>query len=110
MVEDEFLVSLVTIDLLEDVGCVIVGPAARLAAAKQLVQSDSIDAAILDIDIHGEMIWPVAKELARRGVPFLFLSAYAQLNTIPPLFAAVPCLDKPLEKDRLLHQLSVFWV
>ena len=53
------------IDLLERIGCEIVGPAARLAAAVQLAQSESLDAAVLDIDIAGEMIWPVAANLTR---------------------------------------------
>jgi CheY-like chemotaxis protein len=107
VVEDEFLVALATTDLLESLGCVIVGPAARLGAAVQLARSESIDAAVLDVDIAGEMVWPVAEELWRRGVPFLFLSAYASLIAFPPPFAAVPRLEKPIEKVRLLRQLDV---
>jgi CheY-like chemotaxis protein len=109
MVEDEFLVSLTTIDLLESIGCEIVGPATRLAAAVQLAQSESLDAAVLDINIAGDMIWPVAEELRRRGVPFLFLSAYPQLNVIPVLFATALHLEKPLEQSRLLRHLSAIW-
>ena len=109
VVEDEFLVSLATIDLLESIGCEIVGPAARLAAAVELAQSESLDAAVLDINIAGEMVWPVAEELQRRGVPFLFLSAYSHLNVFPVLFGAAPRLDKPLETDRLLHHLTAIW-
>jgi DNA-binding response OmpR family regulator len=108
VVEDEFLVSLTTIDLLENIGCEIVGPAARLAAAVQLAQSESLDAAVLDINIAGEMIWPVAEELQRRGVPFLFFSAYPQ-SVVPALFATRPRLDKPLDKNRLLTDLSAIW-
>ena len=109
VVEDEFLVSLATIDLLESIGCEIVGPAARLAAAVQLAQSEALDAAVLDIDIAGEMIWPAAEGLQRRGVPFLFLSAYTPLIAFPALFSAAPRLDKPLDKNRLLHHLSAIW-
>ncbi len=109
VVEDEFLVSLATTDFLESIGCEIVGPAAGLAAAVQLAQSESLDAAMLDIDIGGEMIWPVAAELHHRGVPFLFLSAYPRLTVIPVLFAAAPRLEKPLEQNRLLRHLSAIW-
>jgi CheY-like chemotaxis protein len=109
VVEDEFLVSLMTIDLLESIGCEVVGPATRLAAAVQLAQSESLDAAVLDINIAGDMIWPVAEELRRRGVPFLFLSAYPQLNVIPVLFSIAPHLEKPLEQSRLLRHLSAIW-
>lgn len=109
VVEDEFLVSLLTIDVLESVGCEIVGPAAHLAEAVRLAQSESLDAAVLDIDIGGEMIWPVAEELQRRGVPFLFLSAVTQLIVFPSLFAAALRLDKPMEKNRLLRDLKTMW-
>jgi DNA-binding response OmpR family regulator len=109
VVEDEFLVSLLTIDTLESVGCEIVGPAACIAEAAQLAQSESLDAAVLDVNVGGELIWPVAEELQRRGVPFLFLSATTQLAVFPPPFAAVPRLDKPMEKNILLRHLSAMW-
>jgi DNA-binding response OmpR family regulator len=109
VVEDEFLVSLATTDFLESIGCEIVGPAARLTKAIELVQSELLDAAVLDIDIAGEMIWPVAAELQDRGVPFLFLSAHKPLMIFPALFAAVPCLDKPLETIRLRRFLGTIW-
>lgn len=72
VVEDDFLVSLMTTDPLERLGCVIVGPAVRIAPALQLAQTEPLDAAVLDIDIAGEMVWPVADELHRRNIPFLF--------------------------------------
>ena len=109
VVEDEFLVSLVTTDLLESEGCVIVGPASRVAAALEFAQSELIDAAVLDIDVRGQMIWPVAEELQRRAVPFLFLSAYAHRDVIPARFGAALCLDKPMQNDRLLAGLSAMW-
>jgi CheY-like chemotaxis protein len=109
VVEDEFLVSLLTIDALESVGCEVVGPAAYIAEAAQLAQSESLDAAILDVNVGGELIWPVAKELQRRSVPFLFLSATTQLTLFPPPFAAVPRLDKPMEKNLFLRHLSAIW-
>ena len=109
VVEDEFLVSLTTTDFLESVGCEVVGPAARLAMAVQLAQSESLDAAVLDIDIAGETIWPVASELQQRGVPFLFLSVHIPLMKFPARFAAAPRLDKPLVPHRLLDRLSAIW-
>jgi len=105
VVEDDFLVALTTIDVLESVGCEIVGPAARVAAAIQLVQSESLDAAVLDINISGEMVWPVAEELQRRRIPFLFLSAYPQLSIDPNFFPTVVRLEKPLVKTHLLNHL-----
>ena len=110
VVEDEYLVSLATTDLLESVGCVILGPEARLAKAVRSAESEALDAAVLDIDVAGELVWPVADALLRRSVPFLFLSAYAHQDVVPARFAAVLRLDKPLEKDRLLRCLDTMWV
>lgn len=109
VVEDEFLVSLATTDLLESVGCVIVGPAAVLAVALQLAQSEPLDAAVLDIDIAGERVWPVAKELHRRNVPFVFLSAYRPPDGAPVHISAAPYLEKPLAEVRLLRALGDIW-
>jgi DNA-binding response OmpR family regulator len=109
VVEDEFLVSLLTIDVLESVGCEIVGPAARIAEATTLAQSESLDAAVLDVNVGGELIWSVADELQRKGVSLLFLSAVSQLTAFPPLFAAAVRLDKPVEQSRLLRYLSDIW-
>lgn len=109
VVEDEFLVSLATTDLLESIGCEVVGPAARLATAVQLAQSESLDAAVLDIDIAGEAVWPVALELQQRSVPFLFLSVHSPLRVFPARFAIAPRLGKPLVQRRLLDYLSAIW-
>jgi CheY-like chemotaxis protein len=109
LVEDEFLAALTTIDLLESIGCEVVGPAARLALAVQLAQSESLDAAVLDINLAGELVWPVAEALQRRRVPFLFLSAYSQSAMIPRHLAGAPLLAKPLEKGRFLRHLSAIW-
>jgi len=109
VVEDEFLVSLATTDFLEDIGCEVVGPATNLSMAVRLAESEPLDAAVLDINIAGDMIWPVAEELRRRDVPCLFLSAYPQFAIIPALFAAAPRLEKPLEQNRLLRHLNAIW-
>jgi DNA-binding response OmpR family regulator len=68
-----------------------------------------LDAAVLDIDLAGELIWPVAEELRRRGVPLIFVSAYQELPDAPPLFEAAPHLEKPLEEKRLVHELGAIW-
>jgi CheY-like chemotaxis protein len=109
VVEDEYLAALTTIDFLQRIGCQVVGPAARLPAALQLARTEALDAAVLDINIAGAMVWPVAEKLLRRGVPYLFLSAYSEQNMIPARFATAPCLAKPLEQDRLFQQLKVMW-
>jgi CheY-like chemotaxis protein len=109
VVEGDFLVSLATTDLLKNFGCETIGPAASLAAAVQLAQSEALDTALLDINIAGEMIWPAAAALQYRGVPFLFVAALAPRMIFRAPFAAAPRLDKPLARNRLLRDLSAIW-
>jgi DNA-binding response OmpR family regulator len=109
VVEDEFLAGLTTIDYLESIGCEVVGPAARLADALDLARSENLDAALLDINLADEMVWPVAELLRLKNVPFLFLSAFSQLNVLPELFADTPSLPKPLVPERLLCHLHAIW-
>jgi len=109
VVEDEFLVSLATTDLLESIGCVVVGPATCLLLALELAQAESLDAAVLDIDLAGERVWPVAEELHRRNIPFIFLSAYRPPDGAPEHICAAPHLEKPLAEVKLLRTLRLIW-
>jgi DNA-binding response OmpR family regulator len=109
VVEDEFLAALATADFLKSVGCDVVGPAARLGAALHLARSEPLDLAVLDMNLAGEMVWPVAEALRSRNVPFLFLTACSAWNVVPPAFADSLCLAKPLEEHRLRGHLDSIW-
>ena len=109
LVEDEYLAALTTIDVLNAIGCEVVGPAARLSEALVLAESEDLDAAILDMSVAGEMVWPLAELLKGKDVPFVFLSAYTGLDVVPPPFLAAPCLAKPLEPQGLVRELNAMW-
>jgi CheY-like chemotaxis protein len=74
--EDELLVAMMIEDLLEELGCVLVGPFTNVADALNAAEDISIDLAVLDVNLRGKKIYPVAERLAARGIPFLFLSGY----------------------------------
>lgn len=63
-------------DSLAALGHTIVGPASRVANALRMVETDTCDLALLDINVAGEESYPLAKELKARGIPFVFLSGY----------------------------------
>ena len=109
VVDDEFLVGLTTTDFLESIGCEVVGPAVRVADALDYARSEPLDAALLDINLADEMVWPVAEILRLKKVPFVFLSAFFGLNGLPEPFALDPSLPKPLEASRLLGHLHAMW-
>ena len=105
VVEDEYLVASLIEDMLESAGCVVSGPISRVADALKAVDRDSYDAAILDVNLAGDRIDPVADALSQRNVPFMFVTGYSN-GSLPAEFAKRPRLCKPLKMEELLGTLS----
>ena len=105
IVEDEFLVASLIEDVLESAGCVVSGPIPRVAEALDAVDHETYDAAVLDVNLGGDRIDPVAAALCRRNVPFVFVTGYTE-NALPAEFAARPRLCKPFKMAELLGALS----
>src|SRR5262249_32086974 len=76
VVEDEWMLALSIAGLVHRLGGDVVGPIGHLREAVALGEDAPVDAAILDLNLHGEMTFPVAKALQERDVPFLFLTGY----------------------------------
>ncbi|MGC2854111.1 response regulator [Novispirillum sp. DQ9] len=106
LVEDELLVALLVEDLLKEAGADILGPAPRVAAALQLIaDADRIDLALLDVNLAGAWVWPVAEELRRRSVPYLLLTGYgAGIVDAEHMDAGV--LTKPVSERDLLAAVA----
>ena len=96
VVEDEALVSMLLEDMLTDHGCEVVGAASRLSQALDLVADETLDfdAAILDVNLGGDPIFPVAEALAKRGAPFVFATGYGA-SGLPDHWRHRPTLQKP---------------
>jgi PAS domain S-box-containing protein len=101
VVEDEPLVSMEIEGCLETAGCVVVGPAGRLAKAKTLIAEGGYDAALLDANLAGERVDELAAMLATRNVPFAFVTGYGR-DALPAGFRERIVLGKPFSQDRLL--------
>jgi CheY-like chemotaxis protein len=104
VVEDEAAISLLLEDMLLDFGCELVGPAARLSSALDIAARETIDLAILDVNVAGEPIYPVAEALAERGVPFVFSTGYGSAG-IKDAFRDRPVLQKPFAQNDLKQKL-----
>jgi CheY-like chemotaxis protein len=105
VVEDEFLVATLIEDMLTSAGCVVSGPIARVPEALDAVDRGGFDAAVLDVNIAGDRIDPVADALSRRNVPFVFVTGYST-GVLPGEYAARPRLCKPFKIADLLGMLS----
>ena len=103
--EDEMLVAMVVETVLDDAACRIVGPFGRLALALKSAQQDDIDAALLDVNLHGEQVFPVADALAARNIPFVFVTGYSA-GGLPPRFRDRPTLTKPYRAAAVLAALA----
>ena len=80
VVEDEALIAVMVEDMLTDMGSNVIGPAATIEAALRLARSEELDAAVLDVNVRGERIDPVAEALMARGVPVLFATGYGEVR------------------------------
>ena len=105
VVEDEFLLALEVEATLLSFGCSVVGPFAKLSKALDAARRTALDAAVLDINLAGDMVYPLADLLSSRGVPFVFLTGYVS-SDIPERFRAFLRLPKPLHPFTLRKTLQ----
>lgn len=107
VVEDSFLVVSAIEDLFEENQWTTVGPAARVPEALSLARTEQIDAAILDVNLNGEMSWGVALALRQRGVPFLFSTGYGSGAAFPVGLEGSQVISKPFDLDELNRRLRL---
>ena len=106
VVEDEMLLMMTFEDMLIDFGCCVL-KAGRVAKAAQLAATAAIDGAILDVNVAGETVYPVADELRRRRIPFLFATGYGA-GGLRADYRDWPTLGKPF-RQRDLQALVATW-
>jgi CheY-like chemotaxis protein len=100
VVEDEMMVAMLIEDMLLDLGCTMVGPFVRLDAALEAAREEEVDAAVLDFNLNGEVIYPVAWTLRERNIPFVFATGYGA-SVLSDSFMGIPLLQKPFQQDDL---------
>jgi CheY-like chemotaxis protein len=105
VVEDEWLIASVMEAALANARCEVVGPVGTLQQALERVFRNQFDAALVDLNLHGEMAFPVADALAEKGTPFLLVTAY-EPSQLPEAYRSCPRCQKPCSPDRLLDALS----
>ena len=109
VVEDSLLVAEVIAETLESSGCTVVGPIGRLQRAIPVAREEKLSGAVLDVNLAGEFCFPVAAVLAERGVPFLFLTGYGDIDALPPEFRNTPVIRKPFTPDRLVSLVHEYF-
>ena len=105
LVEDELVVGMFMQEVLETIGYRPTSPIGRLAEALAAVKAERFLGAVLDMNLHGEIVYPLAELLTAQQVPFVFVTGYAP-HTIDQRFAAIPILQKPVLEEQLAMALQ----
>lgn len=100
LVEDEVMIRMMVSDMLADLGHTIAGEAGEIEEAMRLAQTAEFDLAILDVNVNGQTIAPVADVIKRRKRPLLFSTGYS-LDGLPEKYRDRPALQKPFRIDTL---------
>ncbi|GGH23290.1 hypothetical protein GCM10007036_28950 [Alsobacter metallidurans] len=104
VVEDDYFLAADIASALHGMGAEVVGPVADQTAATKLLDSQTVSAAVLDIRLGGETVYPLASELKTRGIHFIFATGYGD-TVIPPEFRGVPCFEKPVRSFDLARSV-----
>jgi len=105
IVEDELMIRILLDDMLRELGYSIVAEAARVEEALEATRNTDFDLAILDVNLNGDPVLPVADALAARGTPFVFATGYGDRG-LPEAYRDRPTLKKPFQMDGLKRALE----
>lgn len=105
LVEDEIVIAVMLEDMLAELGHKVIGPVARLDKAVAMAQQEAVDVAILDVNLRGKEVYPVADALAARRIPFIFCTGYGKAG-LHARYDGRPALQKPFQRHSLRELLA----
>jgi CheY-like chemotaxis protein len=105
VVEDEYLIRMLLEDMLADLGYDIAAAVGTIKEANEFAANGEFDVAVLDVNLDGQVIYPVADILAKRGKPFVFVTGYGENSLIDP-YRDRPALQKPFQTEQIKAALD----
>jgi CheY-like chemotaxis protein len=105
LVEDEVMIRMMVADMLEELGYRIAAEAGEVSEALKLVQVTDFDVAILDVNVNGKVITPVAELIKAKGRPFIFATGYGS-SGLPEEYRDRPALQKPFQLETLAQVID----
>jgi CheY-like chemotaxis protein len=106
MIADEVMIRMMVADMLEELGYSVAAEAGEINEAIRLAQSAEFDLAILDVNVNGKVISPVAELIDSRNIPFIFATGYGS-SGLPEEFRDRPALQKPFQVETLGRIIDV---
>lgn len=110
LVEDNALIARLAVTILQGEGATLVGPAPRLNIGVELAEHEEFNVAMLDIDLDGVRVWPIADILVRRNIPFIFVTGFGADLVLSDKYAGRPVLNKPYKRAQLVSALEELMV
>jgi DNA-binding response OmpR family regulator len=105
LVEDEVMIRMMVVDMLEELGYQVAAEAGEINEAQRLAQSAEFEIAILDVNVNGKLITPVAELIKARGLPFIFATGYGS-SGLPEEYRDRPTLQKPFQLENLARVID----
>ena len=102
VVEDDYFVANESAKVLRDHGARVLGPVPDMDRARCLLSEEEPDCVLLDVNLKGEFVYPLAADLLHRGIPAAFTTGY-DASFLPPELRGMPCLQKPVETRELIR-------
>jgi len=104
VIEDEYTVGIQTASIVEEAGYSVAGPEASVDAAQKVLGRQKIDLALLDVNLGGEMVFPIAEMLDAMRIPYIFVTSYSA-SAIPARYRHYPIVQKPYSPGLLIAQM-----
>jgi CheY-like chemotaxis protein len=100
VVEDEMMIAMLIEDMLDELGCELVGPATNVPRALELIGKEQVEVAVLDLNLDGKDTYAIADALRQKNVPFIFATGYGSTG-MRPEYGDRPVLQKPFQAKDL---------
>jgi CheY-like chemotaxis protein len=105
VVEDEMMIAMLIEDMLDELGCKLVGPATNVPRALELIGKERVEVAVLDLNLDGKDTYAIADALRQKNVPFIFATGYGSTG-MRPEYGDRPVLQKPFQAKDLETALA----
>ena len=105
LVEDEVMIRMMVSDMLEELGYTVAAEAGEIGEALRLAETTYFDLAILDVNVNGKVITPVAELITARNRPFIFATGYGS-SGLPQEYRDRPALQKPFQLETLAQMIA----
>jgi len=107
VVEDNYTMGMQTASIVEEAGYSVAGPEVSVDAARSVLRRQKIDLALLDVNLGGKMVFPIAEMLDAMRIPYIFVTSYS-VSAIPARYRHSPIVQKPYSPGQLIAQMHQF--